>query len=238
MIASTRVVLPELLDELEPEDPRARRSRRDLRRLHRAMGSLSILQEAIGRLRLALPPTRLLELGAGDASLLLRLAQAQSKWPGVALTVLDRHDLLSEETRDGYSQLGWELTVLRADATEWAREEHSQQFDLCIATLFLHHFDITALSALMAGIASHSDAFIACEPRRNAFAWLGSHLVGILGANAVTRGDAVKSVEAGFSDHELTSTWPDSQADWWCDEYAAPPFTHCFTAARKSVRGG
>jgi SAM-dependent methyltransferase len=236
MAAVTRIVLPELLDELDPNDPRAKRSRRDLRRVHRAMGSLSILREAIGRLRLRVPPTRILELGAGDASLLLRLARTQPEWRGAELSVLDRHDLVSKDTRDRYRQYGWTLTVLRADVNEWARAGHSQHFDLCITTLFLHHFDAATLGTLMKAIAAHCDAFVACEPRRNAVARLGSRLIGFLGANAVTRGDAVKSVAAGFADHELTATWPNSPADWWCDEYAAPPFTHCFAAARKSVR--
>jgi hypothetical protein len=238
MVAYARIVLPELLDELDPHDPLARHSRRDLRRVHRAMASLSILRGAINRLRLEAPPMRILELGAGDASLMLRLARARPDWRGVALTVLDRHDLLSEETRDAYRQLGWDLTVLRTDVTEWAKKEHSQHFDLCITTLFLHHFDAAALGILMAAIAAGSGAFIACEPRRNAFSWLGSRLVWMLGANAVTRGDAVKSVEAGFAGQELSQLWPKSQADWWCEEYAAPPFTHCFTAVRKSVRRG
>lgn len=237
MAPPIRIVLPEVLDELEPNDPRAMRSRRDLRRVHRAMGSLSILQEAISQLRLASPPRSILELGAGDASLMLRLARAQPKWPGVGLTVLDRHDLISAKTRDAYVQLGWELTVLRGDACDWAMEAHSQHFDLCVTTLFLHHFDAEALSALMAAIARHADAFVACEPRRNTFAWLGSRLIGVLGANAVTRGDAVKSVDAGFADQELSAHWPISLTDWWCQEYAAPPFTHCFAAARRSARG-
>jgi hypothetical protein len=237
MIAS-RIVLSELLDELDPNNPLARRSRADLRRVHRAMCSLSILKAAISRLRLTAPPTRILELGAGDASLLPRLARAKSEWRAVALTVLDRHDLLSKETRDAFAQLGWELTVLRADVLDWAKEHHAQHVDLCVTTLFLHHFELSALKFLMAAIAEQSEAFVACEPRRNAFSWLRSQLVGILGANAVTRGDAVKSVEAGFTDQELTATWPNSQADWCCDEYAAPPFTHCFTAVRKRVRRG
>ncbi len=235
MMASTRVVLPELLDELDPDDPRAQQSRRDLRRVHRAMGSLSILQRGIFRLPLPKPPTRILELGAGDASLLLRLARAQPTWRGVALTVLDRHDLLSNETKTAYDQLGWNLTVLRADVIEWAREDHPRHFDLCLANLFLHHFDTAALIALMTAIAETSDAFIACEPRRNTFAWLGSQLVAFLGANAVTRGDAVKSVEAGFAGQELTAIWPHPREAWWFTEYSAPPFTHCFTAVRKSA---
>jgi len=238
MIDAARIVLPELLDDLAPADPRARRSRRDLRRVHRAMGSLSILKGAISRLQLMTPPARILELGAGDASLLLRLARARPAWRDIELTLLDRHDLLSEETRQAYARLGWEPTVQCADVLDWARQDDSRHFDLCITTLFLHHFDRAALGAIMAAIATRADAFVACEPRRNGVARFGSRLVGVLAVNEVTRGDAVKSVAAGFSGEELRGLWPNSQSDWWCEEYAAPPFTHCFAAVRRSVRRG
>jgi hypothetical protein len=60
---------------------------------------------------------------------------------------------------------------------------------------------------------------------------LGSHLVGLLGCNAVTRNDAVLSVHAGFRDAELTAAWPTAGA-WEIDEYPAGLFTHCFLAKR------
>ena len=121
MSPAPRVVLPELLDELSPVDPRACRSRRDLQRVHRAMGSLMILKRALARLRLAARPRRILELGAGDGSLMLRLAQAlRPPWTDVSITILDRHDVVSAQTREAYRALGWRLTVLRKDALEWA----------------------------------------------------------------------------------------------------------------------
>jgi hypothetical protein len=236
MLANARMVSPELLDEMDPNDPRARRSRGDLRRVHFAMGSLSILGRAIEGLALVAPPSRLLELGAGDASLVLRLARAQPTWQGVSFTVLDRHDLISAETRRAYEQLGWHLTVRRVDVIEWARDDASQGFDLCLANLFLHHFDTPVLGSLLSAIAARSHAFVACEPRRSRLSRLGSRLIGLLGANSVTRHDAVVSVDAGFSDHELSAIWPPSPEDWRCKEYAAPPFTHCFTAVRPQAR--
>jgi len=42
MAASSRLVVPELLDELTPDDPRAKRSRRDLATIHKFMRSASI----------------------------------------------------------------------------------------------------------------------------------------------------------------------------------------------------
>jgi SAM-dependent methyltransferase len=237
MSAAPRRVLPEMLDELPPEDPRARRSRRDLQRVHLAMATLSTLRRALARLQLAAPPRRILELGAGDGTLLLRLARAmQPSWHDLELTLLDRHDIVAPGTHEAYAQFGWRVSVLRADVLDWVREVASPQpdlphYDLCLTTLFLHHFDDVHLAGLLAAVAASSDAFVACEPRRDALAQLGSHLVGVIGGNKVTREDAVTSVAAGFRHQELSALWPSAHGPWRISEYAARPFTHCFVAA-------
>ncbi|MDB6085185.1 MAG: hypothetical protein JWN43_3066, partial [Gammaproteobacteria bacterium] len=110
------------------------------------------------------------------------------------------------------------------------------RFDLCFASLFLHHFDSPALAELLSGVAAATDAFVACEPRRSGLARAGSRLVGLLGANDVTRSDAVKSVAAGFAGHELSSAWGVAAGDWIVEEFPALPFTHCFAAVRPSAR--
>lgn len=238
MSAPSRIVLPEILDGLDPEDPRASRSRRDLRRIHLAMRTLSILKRALRRLNLAAPPRRMIELGGGDGTLLLRLArELQPIWPKVTLTLLDLHDIVSPETRRSYEGLGWRLQVVRQDVLQWAIESPTQRYDVCIASLFLHHFDDVTLPRLLRGIAANCDAFVACEPRRAALAKLGSSLIGFLGTNKVTREDAVTSVAAGFTGRELTALWPRGDGEWncgeWhCEEYGAWPFTHCFAASR------
>ena len=234
---TSRVVLPETLDSLDPADTQARRSRRDLRRVHRAMRTVSILKDASRRLRLAVTPHRILELGGGDGSLMLRLARAmRPRWPDVALTILDWHDIVSPQTLAGYETLGWRLQVKRQDAMAWASEPTDQHYDLCMTNLFLHHFDDSKLPVLMRAIAMNCDAFVACEPHRHAFAVLGSALIGILGTNRVTREDAAISVAAGFTREELTAIWPNADGRWSCEEYTALPFTHCFTAALNRVR--
>jgi SAM-dependent methyltransferase len=236
---ASRIVVPEMLDELGPDDPRACQSRRDLQRVHRVMGSLRILKGAVDRLKLAKRPQRILELGAGDGSLLLRLAQAIGPlWRDVSLTVLDRHDLVSAQTREAYRALGWQLTVLRGDALDWAATRVPDRVDLCITTLFLHHFDAKSLHILLRGIAMNADAFVACEPRRNLIARVGSNLIGLLRVNQVTREDAVKSVAAGFRGRELTDLWPNVYRSWTCVEYTALPFTHCFVAVQTESRHG
>lgn len=235
LAGSARRVRPERLDALAPNDPLAIRSRRDLQRVHRAMRSLAILQRAVSKLSLAVPPRRVLELGAGDGTLLLRLARAlQPGWTGVELTLLDRQDLLSAAVREAYRELDWRVSVARTDALEWARSPPVQRYDLCVTTLFLHHFEEADLGKLFAGVAPRIDALIACEPRRNRIARIGSCLIGVLGANEVTREDGIKSVAAGFTASELTEIWSRGEGDWITDEYMAWPFTHCFLAARRA----
>ena len=241
-----RVLEAEALDHLAEHDPVAQASRRDLRRIHRAMATRSILLRAFGRLQgLSRPagasaPLRVLELGAGDGSLMLGVAQAlAARWPTVELTLLDRQSLVSDDTLAGYAATGWRATVQVADVIDWAAGRirspadagGTARWDLIVANLFLHHFEGSPLAALLAAVGSRSNRFVACEPRRGWLALAGSHLVGALGANAVTRSDAVLSVRAGFRDHELSAAWP-SRADWQIREHAVGPFSHCFTAER------
>jgi SAM-dependent methyltransferase len=233
MSPSCRTVEPEELDGLTADDPRGLRSRRDLRRVHVAMRSVSNLQRAVAVLRLAVQPRRILELGAGDGTLLLRFARAQRpRWNDVKLTLLDRVDLVSEQTHAGYRDLGWQVNFLRADALEWAASRQTRSYDLCFANLFLHHFEAAPLIVLLRAVAAATDAFVACEPRRSKLARVGSRLIILLGASAVTRQDAVKSVAAGFKDRELSAAWNTAGGDWNLVEFPTPPFSHCLAAAR------
>ena len=233
MKAPARRVLPELLDDLSPDDPRAHRSRRDLRRVHYAMATLSILRGALSRLRLPVRSIRVLELGAGDGTLLLRLARALShRWPHLELTLLDRQDVVTAQTLEAYRQLGWDVRVERAEVLAWTQQRLTTQYDLCLATLFLHHFEGRPLRDLLSAIASRTDAFVACEPRRSLLSRVGSRLIGVVGANDVTRSDAITSVAAGFAGRELSDLWP-GEGEWVMEEYPAYPFSHCFIAGRR-----
>jgi hypothetical protein len=233
-----RCVVPEALDELAPDDPQAQRSRRDLRRIHRVMGSIAWLKRAIARLPMSRPPRTLIELGAGDGSLLLRLARAIGpQWRGLQLTLLDRRPCVGENTLQAFRELGWHANVVCEDALEWARSTEAARYDLCVASLFLHHFEGDSLDGLLNGISRRSDAVVAIEPRRDAVAAAGSHLVAFLGANAITRGDAVKSVEAGFAATEIGDRWRVNDGDWWTDEFRAWPFSHAFMAVRRRAPG-
>ena len=191
------------------DDPHAIRSRRDLRRINRIMGNLPILDSLLSA-SLLRAPSHIAELGAGDGSLLLRLAKRRArKWPGVTLTLVDRQNLMSAQTRAAFADVGWTARAAAMDVFAWLEREDHPRYDAVVANLFVHHFEGDALSRLFRGIARITDCFIACEPRRARVALLGSHLVGAIGANEVTRRDAVLSVRAGFRDRELSAYWPE-----------------------------
>jgi SAM-dependent methyltransferase len=199
------------------------------------MRSVSNLRRAVAALQFAVQPRRILELGAGDGTLLLRFARAQRpRWNDVELTLLDRVDLVSGQTRAAYRELGWQVNFLRADALEWAASPQTRRYDLCFANLFLHHFESAPLALLLRAVAAATDAFVACEPRRSNAARFGSRLIVLLGANDVTRQDAVKSVAAGFTDRELSAAWNTAGGDWNLVEFSALPFSHCLAATCKS----
>ncbi|WP_371884381.1 hypothetical protein [Caballeronia sp. S22] len=237
-----RIVVAETLDTLDAGDPAAKRSRRDLQRVHKVMGTAAIVGRAFAPMvncRRSRAPIKILELGAGDGTLLLRVArQFGVALNGVELTSLDRQNLMTRETIQAYARLGWSVQLSKTDVSDWIRESANEQgarierWDMIFTTLFLHHLEADELALLFKVIESATDRFFACEPRRSLPALFGSHLIGVLGANAVTRNDAVLSVHAGFRGLELHAVWPMHGAEWQLTEFPAGFFGHCFSAER------
>ncbi|MEY4966430.1 MAG: hypothetical protein RL274_2013 [Pseudomonadota bacterium] len=219
-----RVLVPELLDLLPADDPRAIRSRRDLVLINAIMRQQALMAGALSRC----PPPRILaDLGGGDGRFMLSVARRLAKhWPNVQVLIVDRQDIVGRETRAGFEALGWSCETQAGDVFEAMPDA-----DIITANLFLHHFDDAALSRLLTAIVARTSCFVACEPRRNSFALLAAHLVGVLGCNDVTGHDAVASVKAGFAGQDLSRLWPQG-GGWRLAEAAALPFSHVFRAQR------
>ena len=233
-MAIPRRVRPEALDSLAADAPEAMRSRRDLERINRVMGARRIVAGALLAAPLTSAPRRLTELGAGDGTLMLRIARTlAARWPGVDVTLLDRQRLVDADTLAGFRALGWTARMETADVLEWTARRAGDDCDVIVANLFVHHFDDGPLAGLLAAIAARTRIFCACEPRRERLPLVGSRLVGCLGANAVTRADAVLSVHAGFRGRELSVLWPQADGRWTLTEYSAGLFSHCFVAVRE-----
>jgi len=66
-------------------------------------------------------PLRVLELGAGDGSLMLGVARALAPAsPQVELTLLDRLALVKPATIERYAEVGWSATAKVTDVLDWA----------------------------------------------------------------------------------------------------------------------
>ncbi|MBL9167877.1 MAG: hypothetical protein JNN07_09070 [Verrucomicrobiales bacterium] len=230
-----RDVQPEILDELSPTDPSAVHSRADLRRLNAIMGNAGILARALDP-RSIVPlsgrrPLRLVELGAGDGTVLLSVARRWARLGIQAkLTLLDRHDLTSAETIEAFAALGWTIEHRAMDVFAWL-EQPSIPVDLVFANLFLHHFRTEPLTRLMRLAGERTSYLLVCEPRRSNLALAASKLLWLLGCNGVTRHDAAVSVRGGFSDQDLSSLWAWSDG-WELTEGPQGLFSHVFIAKR------
>ena len=241
-----RIVTVEMLDGLAADDRDAMRSRQDLQRVHRAMGTRTIVLRGLKAMTARHPkamPLRVLEIGAGDGSLMLGVAQALgSCWGGVELTLLDRQALIDPATLTRYGELGWRVSEAVGDVLDWAvgstnwpQAAAAAPWDLIVANLFLHHFEDRQLALILRAVASKSQRFFACEPRRDWLALAASHMIGAIGANHVTREDSVLSVHAGFNGDDLSALWPQHGGPWQVQEYSAGLFSHCFRAERTGL---
>jgi len=226
---SLRRLVPEILDGLAADDPKAVHSRRDLVRINALMFNAPVMA---GLLRKHVPcaPRRILEIGAGDGKFMLAVARRLAKeWPAVELTLLDRIDLVSPETRAGFKRLGWQVETVTADVFEWMENADEGRFEAVTANLFLHHFDDADLTDLLAGLQRLAPLLLATEPYRGSVPLAATRLLWAIGANGVTVHDAAASVRAGFSGMELSALWP-AGAGKPIEERRGGPFSHVFAA--------
>jgi hypothetical protein len=219
----------ELLDVLPADDPAAKRSRRDLKLLNAAMLHPNVMARRMRRYSVR-APSRIVELGAGDGSFMLRLGRRLAPhWPGVGIVLVDQKDAVAAETRRELAKLGWQENRVTQDVFEYLAK--AEPADIIIANLFLHHFRPEQLTEIFKRCAELASVFIALEPRRARLPLVGSRLIWLLGCNHVSRHDAVASVRAGFRDRELSGLWPE-QRGWALHEGSVGPLTHGFTARK------
>ena len=201
----SRSLEPEWLDELPPQDPRAVRSRADLRRVNWIMGNARIIARHLGQ------ATRVADLGGGDGSLMQAVQRKLGR--SLEVTIVDR--------------------IAGLEVFEFLAAP-GKPLDAIVANLFLHHLADHDLRRLFTLAAQRAPLLVACEPRRSRFALAGAHLMWFIGANDVTRHDAVLSVRAGFTGRDLSDAWPLADG-WTLTEELAPPFSHLFVARRDGI---
>lgn len=180
-----RVVVPELLDGLPPEDAAARRSRRDLRWINFLMGNERwVLRCLRGEKALA---AGCIEWGAGTGELTAKIARAH---PEAAVMACD----LVPRPPNWDDRVAWfQGDLLSAPLP--------MRMGVVVMNLFLHHFEGEALATL-ARRCAQAEALVINEPLRarwpHALGWLLWPLI-----NELTRHDLHASLRAGFAPGEL-----------------------------------
>src|SRR5262245_33018940 len=116
-----RTCQPELLDHLPVDDPGARQSRNDLRRVNAWMGNARLMARTLKSLLPGRQGQRILEIGAGDGTFFLELAKRVGKGPASARAIvfLDRLALVNSGTRAELQKLGWSAETICADVFEY-----------------------------------------------------------------------------------------------------------------------
>lgn len=181
-----RIVVPEILDELSPDDPAAIRSRRDLRMINQFMrGQAWILNQ----LACMDNVKRVVELGAGGGELSNMIKKQQSDCEVMGLDLIARPDSLDQDVL-------WDsVSVLDYDGYT--------SDTVVVANLFIHHLQTEELNLLgekMKGVR----AVLFSEPYRGSVGlWMGKLIFPLV--NYVTRHDMIVSIKAGFTYREIES---------------------------------
>mgnify|MGYP005844571569 FL=1 len=190
-----RELEPEILDDLDPADPRAVASRRDLGRINFLMGNERWLLREVGK-RPQAAARGIVEWGAGQGHLLKRLA---SFGPATGIDRVAR-------PADLPGEIAWHAGDL-LDSGERAAVPGG----LVVVNLLLHHFEAEDLRRL-GELARPAAAIICVEPWRHPVAMtMGKSMLPWV--SEVTRHDMLVSIRAGFDAGELAAMLG-LAADW------------------------
>jgi len=180
-----RIVEPEILDTLSPEDPEAKRSRADLRFINRMMGGEAWILRELKKLA---GVECVVELGAGEGCLASSIKAGLPDVRVVAVDLIGAPELLD-------------------DGVEWVQGNVLSEVytvgpnTVVVANLFLHHLDNEEL-VLLGQRVRGAKAVLFAEPYRSGFALFWARLIYSF-VGRVTRYDMLVSIRAGFRDGEL-----------------------------------
>ncbi len=210
-----RSVVPEILDHLPPEDPRAIRTRRDLRMLNFLMGNEAWIVRTLRKF-----PQQALcgiaDIGAGDGQLTQKIA---ANFPKAAVAAYD----LAPRPANLAARIIWhqgDLFTMPAPAAG----------GVLVANLFIHHFEAEALIELGKWLQGFQ-MLIFCEPNRGVLPHGLARLMHPF-VNDVTRHDMRVSITAGFVAGELAELLGLDASRWHIQESSTWRGTRRMVASR------
>jgi hypothetical protein len=197
-----RVIIPEILDSLNPADLRAIRSRRDLRWINLYLGNSRWIVRQIKTQ--TPPPDRIIEIGAGEGDLCRKVHTSLPSSTVTGLDLIQRPTNLPVSIQWISGNFFQTLPTIRADA--------------CVGSLVLHHFSDKALRELGSRLQSFRSITF-CEPLRSRLPLFLSKLCCPF-LSKVTRHDMPASIRAGFRPSELPDLLGLDSNKWIFREYS------------------
>ena len=186
LTAMQRVVEPEIIDELPPGHPDVIRSRKDLKVINFLMGNERWIARQIGFFA-AECSQGVIEIGAGEGTLLARLAKRHPALPLTGCDLAPRPAGLDE-------RIAWD----RRDVFESLAAASG---GILAANLFLHHFEDKELEAFRPHLAKF-DVICINEPYRTPRTIADARLL-LPFVGGATKHDMIVSIRAGFLRGEL-----------------------------------
>lgn len=205
-----RIVLPEGLDALAPDDPRAVRMRAELDVVNVLMGNHAWLQRRLKAIHE--PGMRVLEIGAGSGMLAAKLVRRRI-WDADCVTGMDVTPTPQHWPEGAQWVEGNVLTDELPDA------------EVIVSNLLLHQFTDESLAGLARRLPPSCRCLLAVEPLRSRMAlWMGHAVTWAGRMHPVTIFDMVLSVHAGFRKVELPRAlglphWSVSERETWRGGY-------------------
>lgn len=198
MNLARRVLEPELMDDPDLDGTEHDRALAALARVNRI--SLDDRRASRELARIAAGsggPVRVLDVGCGDGTLLVRLASAARR-AGTAV-VLHGCDVSSHALRRAAARAAAEGVALTLHELDVTRDPLPHGYDLVTCSLFLHHLTDADAVDLLRSMAAAGRFGLVQDLRRTlagyALAWVGLRL---FGASRVARVDGARSVRAAF----------------------------------------
>ena len=190
-------------------DPGAIDSRRDLRLLNALMGHAGLFTQLARKDFPHQPPSRIVEIGAGDGKFLLRVAQRLPKtWRNMDVTFVDLQDLLLADTKIEFAALNWRVRSVEADIFEWLNDTPRENRRHDRQSRFAPFHATRNCPLLFSAVAKKPAPSLRLNRGAAGGRCFARACLSLIGCDAVTCHDAPVSVRAGFTGRELSALWP------------------------------
>ena len=195
----------EIMDDMTMQGTELRRTLDLLASVNQWLGGNRLIMDGIGNMLSKVPKdrtVRILDLGCGNGDMLRRLHHfGKKKGYRFELLGIDANmDAVAyaEERSSGYDNVRFRALNVFSD------EFSELEYDIAMATLFLHHFSDQEIASLLAGIHSRASlGILVNDLHRSRVAYALFWLISMFFGNELARNDGLVSIRRSFRRQEL-----------------------------------